>query len=240
VHSGTAGSIMNLNTTRLGGGGFAIANNGSARLYLGSANWMGVSGEGTGTTSVALGSAENSPIIFVTSAATTATERMRITSDGKVLIGTAVSNAYRLRLNTTGTSGSILWVDRDSISAQMFISTSADFYITTNNSFGVFLANGATSWSAYSDIRLKTITGKIENAVSDLKSLSSIKYYLNSDKSKTNRVGLIAQEIEKILPEAVDKDEKGILSVRYTEIIPLLIASIQEQQIEIENLKSRI
>jgi hypothetical protein len=101
VHSGTAGSIINLNSTRLGGGGFAIANNSSARLYLGNANWLGISGESTSSTAIALASAENSAIIFATNAAASAAERMRITSGGNVGIGTTTTTG----LLTLGKAG---------------------------------------------------------------------------------------------------------------------------------------
>jgi hypothetical protein len=120
----------------------------------------------------------------------------------------------------------------------MFMQSDSAFYITTANSQGVYLANSATSWSAYSDIRLKNITGKIENALNDIDVITPIRYTLKSDESEKPRVGLIAQEVQEILPEAVDEDEKGILSIRYTELVPLLVASIQELKSENNTLKS--
>jgi hypothetical protein len=50
---------------------------------------------------------------------------------------------------------------------------------------------------------------------------------------------LIAQDVQKVLPEAVS-EENDVLAIRYTEVIPLLVAAIQEQQAIIENLKARI
>jgi hypothetical protein len=69
--------------------------------------------------------------------------------------------------------------------------------------------------------------------------------YLNYNK----QVGLIAQEVQKIIPEAVSKapfdtDEKGnsisgmnYLTIHYEKIIPLIIETIKEQQKEIESIK---
>jgi hypothetical protein len=57
-------------------------------------------------------------------------------------------------------------------------------------------------------------------------------------------VGVIAQEVKKVLPEAVKerKNEEGqeYLAVDYKRLVPLLIEGIKEQQKEIDNLKDRI
>jgi hypothetical protein len=167
-----------------------------------------------------------------------ATERMRITSGGNVLIGTTTDvGGYK---TVIAGSGGIIWATNGSANSQFALTTTNNLIITNNNSQGVILNLGATSWSAYSDIRLKNITSKITDALTNVLTLSPIRFTLKSDETKKERIGLIAQEIQKILPEAVDSDDKGMLSVRYTEIIPLLIASIQEQQTQIESLKSTL
>jgi hypothetical protein len=178
---------------------------------------------------LAVGTGVNSAITF--------NYLFNVGANGNVLIGTTTDIGYKIRMDSSSTNGNILWVDRSPGSVQMFMTPSSDFYISTNNSFGVVLNVGATSWSAYSDIRLKNITGKITDALTNVLTLSPIRFTLKSDETKKERIGLIAQEIQKILPEAVDSDDKGMLSVRYTEIIPLLVASIQEQQIQIQTLK---
>ena len=53
-------------------------------------------------------------------------------------------------------------------------------------------------------------------------------------------VGVIAQEIEKVLPEVVEKRDNGYKAVKYEKIVPLLIESIKEQQKQIEELKKLI
>jgi hypothetical protein len=172
-----------------------------------------------------------------TNFATNDTERMRITSGGNLLVGTTSDSGYKMTMDTS--AGNIMWFRASSGNVQMFMGTNSDFYITTNNSQGVKLAVGATSWSAYSDLRLKTITGNITSALSSLDKLSAVKYTLKADATNKQRVGLIAQEVQSVLPEAVDTDEKGILSVRYTEVIPLLVASIKELKQELDTLKNK-
>jgi len=52
--------------------------------------------------------------------------------------------------------------------------------------------------------------------------------------------GLIAQEIEAILPEAVETDDKGLKSVSYNSLIPILIESIKELKTEVDELRSKL
>ena len=55
---------------------------------------------------------------------------------------------------------------------------------------------------------------------------------------KKSDVGIIAQEVQKVLPEAVGKREDGTLGVRYELLVPLLVESIKELKEEIQSLKS--
>jgi hypothetical protein len=101
---------------------------------------------------------------------------------------------------------------------------------------GVYLGNGATSFSTYSDTRLKNITGKYETPLSDVAKLEAIKFTWKNDTGNKPCVGVSAQSVETVIPEAIDRgtnfnvegDTTEYLSVRYTELIPLMIASIQE------------
>lgn len=76
-----------------------------------------------------------------------------------------------------------------------------------------------------SDIRLKSDVKKLSDI--DLSSLYAYSYYLKDDK-KHRRVGLIAQEIQKVLPEAVNEREDGTLSIDYNAIIAVLVDKINK------------
>ena len=54
-----------------------------------------------------------------------------------------------------------------------------------------------------------------------------------------NDVGVLAQEIEKVLPEVVATRDNGYKAVKYEKIVPLLIEAIKEQQKQIDELKSK-
>ena len=51
---------------------------------------------------------------------------------------------------------------------------------------------------------------------------------------------MVAQEVERVLPEVVKEGPGGEKSVSYTEIVPVLIEAIKEQQKEIERLKMEV
>ena len=51
-------------------------------------------------------------------------------------------------------------------------------------------------------------------------------------------MGVIAQEIEEVLPEVVHARDNGYKAVKYEKIVPLLIQAIKEQQQQIEELKN--
>ena len=108
----------------------------------------------------------------------------------------------------------------------------------------------------YSDKRLKNILGNISNPLEKLEKLNGV-YYTQSDKAvelgyavnNKMQVGLIAQEVQEVLPEIIhlapiDIDSEGnsksgenYLSVDYDKVVPLLVESIKELKREIEELK---
>ena len=69
--------------------------------------------------------------------------------------------------------------------------------------------------------------------------LRSVNYVWKKElgKSERQKVGFIAQEIKKIFPEFVNKEENGLLSVDYVSIIPVLVTAIQDLRKEIDELK---
>jgi len=120
------------------------------------------------------------------------------------------------------------------------------FLVYTAAGAGVNLPYGNTSWGSSSDIRLKNVTGGFTNALSDIAQLEPIRFTWKNDNSNKPCVGLSAQSVQKVLPEVIDEeatvdgDETKYLSVRYTEIIPLLVASIKELKAEVDSLKQQL
>ena len=95
-----------------------------------------------------------------------------------------------------------------------------------------------------SDMRWKSNIIPITNPIEKVKMIGGYTYNWKDNSKPHNRgkkdVGVLAQEIEKVLPEIVREDKEGYKSVQYDKIIPLLIESIKEQQKQIEELKLSI
>jgi hypothetical protein len=189
------------------------------------------------------GNGRSTALVFSTADQTVAqqpTERARITSGGDLQIG-GTNGTYQV--NITQSAGDMIRMFRDtSNTVEMFTTSSSTniFYITVDNSQGVSLTSGNTSWGSYSDARLKNVTGTYDNAIADVCQLEPVKFTWKSDEANKPHVGLLAQSVEPVIPEAVDTDENGMMSVRYTEIIPLLVAAIKELTAKNEALEARL
>ena len=133
-----------------------------------------------------------------------------------------------------------------------------DVYVNNSNEFrfekdGDFHADGDVIGfsSTVSDSRLKDNIITIGGALDKVKSLRGVSYTWNAGKRKnTNDIGLIAQEVEKILPEVITEKKMPLMhgadpnidykTVNYEKIIPVLIEAIKEQQEQINELKKQI
>lgn len=112
-----------------------------------------------------------------------------------------------------------------------------------------FIVNGkvkSTGINETSDERLKTNFASIDNALNKVLSMNG-KYYdwrtaefPQMNLTEGRQVGVIAQEIEKILPEVVTTGDDGYKAVEYGHIVPVLIEAIKEQQKIIDSQKSSI
>jgi hypothetical protein len=95
--------------------------------------------------------------------------------------------------------------------------------------------------TAYSDIRLKDNIEPIKNALEKVSQINGVTFTRNDQENKTKRhAGVIAQEVEKVLPEVVSEDNQGIKNVAYGNMMGLMIEAIKELKGEIEELKSKI
>lgn len=114
---------------------------------------------------------------------------------------------------------------------------------TASASFGDIRATGNIT-AYYSDERLKTKLGYISNALEKVKSLDAFYFEPNQTAidfgyKKVKDIGLSAQQVNVILPEAVTEApvDANYLAVRYEKLIPLLIEAIKELNDKVESIK---
>jgi hypothetical protein len=104
-------------------------------------------------------------------------------------------------------------------------------------------SNDIVAYSS-SDKRWKTNITTIETPLQKLLKLGGYEFdWVEDSKIHGNvghDVGIIAQEVEEVLPEAVQTRDTGMKAVRYEKLIPLLIETIKEQQQQIDELKTKI
>ena len=96
-----------------------------------------------------------------------------------------------------------------------------------------------------SDIRLKDNVEVIKGSLDKIEGIRGVEFDWNEQspgwaRERGHDVGVIAQEVQKVLPEVVQERKNGYLGVDYKRIIPLLIESVKELKQEIEDLKKKV
>jgi hypothetical protein len=113
--------------------------------------------------------------------------------------------------------------------------------VTPTNTTGRFEASNDIVAYSSSDKRWKNNIVKIDSPLEKISQISGVEFDWIEDEplhgNKGHDVGVIAQEIELVIPEAVQTRESGMKAVQYDKIIPLLIESIKELQKQIKELK---
>ena len=117
------------------------------------------------------------------------------------------------------------------------ISTLASQVITTRLTISTTGTVTASAFSPTSDINLKTNINEINSALDIINNIRGVSFEWKETNEKS--LGVIAQEIEVVLPELVGEEE-GIKNVNYNGIVAVLIECVKEQQKQIEELKTMI
>jgi len=114
---------------------------------------------------------------------------------------------------------------------------------SSNRWTAVYATNGTIQTS---DARYKTNIETIDNPLEKITRINGVRYTWNSDEypemnfDDAVHLGVLAQEVEEVLPELVYTDENGYKSVSYEKLAPVLIEAVKEQQGEIESQQGEI
>jgi len=175
---------------------------------------------------------------------TAANSNTKLDVDGRVLIkdGTgigdlylgnyATANHFRFHTNNANTffdmnCGDIYWRQGSSTRYRFFPSTAN---MTIN---GTLTQN--------SDARVKENVIEIGDCINKVKAMRGVYYNRTDFNTEVTKVGVIAQEVEAVLPELIlENKDDGLKSVAYSELTAVLINAIKEQQEIIEDLKTRV
>jgi hypothetical protein len=160
------------------------------------------------------------------------TERLRITSDGHLLLGTTSAQGVGGYTFQKGATGFAVHQNNDATSGGF------EFHVFRRSStqIGSIAQNGTTGiqLNTSSDARLKEVTGSARG-LDVINNLNPVAYNWKADNRADE--GLIAQEVKEFMPNAVSQTEDGYYMMDYSKLVTPLIKAVQEQQEEIEELK---
>jgi hypothetical protein len=195
---------------------------------------------------VGLGGVTNPNCLLDLSSSSSSSSYQTVNVYNTAATSTTKNNNRLFRLASNGSGADACFQITDSVANNYFFGGNNGGAYVVANSGGVRLTNTATSWTSDSDERLKNITGTYSNALADIAQIQPIKFTWKSDELNTPQVGVTAQSVQLVVPEAVsattmiDGDDTEYLGVRYTELIPLLTAAIQELNAKVDSQQALI
>jgi hypothetical protein len=213
---------------------------------LTNANGLPIVAGTTGTLSVARGG---------TGATTSTGTGNVVLSDSPTLLTPALGTPSAIVLtNATGTASNLTANIANFISVSDDTSTNATRYpIFANGTSGAIVEQvsstklffnpstgllTSTDYNSSSDKRLKKNIKTVSNAVETINALRGVTFEWKEGGIKS--AGLIAQEVEKVLPDSVSIDDNGFMGIRYNNLIGILVEAVKDQQIQINSLKQQI
>jgi hypothetical protein len=153
----------------------------------------------------------------------------------------------------TGSYGYVAFLTlNSSLIERMRITSAGNVGIATNAPSYTLHVNGSVAGtSAYnnlSDARLKKNVNEISDGLGLIEKLRGVRFRWRQPNERSvgkdlnlpvgdPQVGLIAQEVQGVLPEAVTKSKDGIFSIQESKIVPVLVQAVKQQQSEIQALK---
>ena len=169
------------------------------------------------------------------------------TTDGMTVLSSDGDLIFRVREMSSGSGG--IYVYNESGGSTIRFSGTSTCYINNGSNLGIgtsspdyklhVIGDIAYTGNIYdvSDVRLKENITPLEGAIDKISSLHGIYFNNRGESADEREVGVIAQEVEEVLPEVVSEDDEGYKSVDYTKLTPLLIEAVKELNIAMKKLK---
>ena len=160
---------------------------------------------------------------------------------GKVQSGSGSASFTLQGANAAGADAIINFtLPGSNSSVVQYVRSSSQFQVISGGSGGVYLGAGGVAWIAISDENQKENLAPITDAVSKVLTLRAVTGNYISDIDKKSKSFLIAQDVEKVLPEAIDKSNPDVMGLAYTDVIPLLVAAVKEQATTIAEMQAAL
>lgn len=200
--------------------------------------------------------------------------RMVIKQDGKIGMGTTAparnleienSGSYvGLKIDNSDASSAWSILEKDNNMFTIFQDVAGYHRLSIDSTGNVGIGTTSPSYKLHvygriktsgitesSDERLKKDIQSLENSLDKILQLRGVTYKWKNNKISNQgdrtQIGFIAQELEEIIPELVDDDENGFKSIQYSHLVPLLVESIQDlvvklnqKETDLEDLKTEI
>ena len=120
--------------------------------------------------------------------------------------------------------------------------TTPDTELTVN---GFADKPGGGSWSTYSDARLKDVGGNFTPGLAALEKIKPVHYHYKTDNalslpSQPEYIGVVAQQLQQAVPEAVQTNSSGYLTVNNDPVLWTTVNAVKELQAENAELKARL
>ena len=163
---------------------------------------------------------------------------MHFPSDTPITMGGLEGSAYSALEFETSTASVVLETSATTVNNIIFRDDTPLDVFTFDMQNGHFTATG--DLASNSDERLKENIETIENALAKVMEMRGVYFDLKANPGK-RKVGVIAQEVEAILPEVVNiaNDEEQTKSVAYANMVGLLIEAIKDLKSEVDELKDQ-
>jgi len=161
------------------------------------------------------------------------------------LVDTATGNVIGLENESDASGVAVLNIFNQSVSGTVRVGIFAAFPDATLTVNGTADKPGGGSWGTFSDERLKDIKGHFDRGLKELMQIDPIRYEYKQNnalglQSEGEHIGLGAQSVENVIPEAVHKNDKGYRILDNDPILWTMLNAIKEQQQLIEKQQSEL
>ena len=195
----------------------------------------GLTGGGTGN--VTLSHADTSSQASVDNSGATVIQDVTVDTYGHVT-GLGSKTMTLADLGYTGATNANYITNNNQLTNGAGYTTYTSNQATNTNSSVTFSTVTASDFNTTSDAKLKTNVETLTGSLDKVKALRGVSF--DWEATSTPDIGVIAQEVEEVLPELVNINDNGIKSVKYSNIVGVLIEAIKEQQGQIDALKEKL